>query len=196
MAAYLVTPAAQGGTQKAKAMVVSAADATNAKAICAAYFGGDNAWSAATATLIDDVLSSAAAALTGFRFGIDVSLAGANVVHVEVTATDTDNTLDEIAALLVTALNATAPIAGAAYNATTQVLKVAETTDALGAHTVTLYCYPPSANDAGGQRRNAESNIPGFWSVTAHEGSSGAALTLTFAVDGYVVPRVVAVIDN
>lgn len=198
MALYLLKPSG-AGTQKAKALAVSAANEAGAKAAASAYFGGDSAWSGATVTALADVASNADDALLGYRFGIIVKDAdGEDVAVVEVVGTATDDNIDEIAALLVAALLAVpdTPFAGAAYNSSTQALTVATGAggDDLGDHSVIPYVYGPAVNDDGGQRRNEDVNLPGFMTVAAHEGAATDPLTITMAADTFVVPRVVAVV--
>lgn len=92
-------------------------------------------------------------------------------------------TIDSIATLMVTALNADAQIAGAAYNAGTQVLTVAETTDGLGDKTVLVEFKPPAATYADPQ------HVAGFIASKVHQGAAGNALSVTFAADSYVLPK-------
>lgn len=184
--AYLVSIGGQveGRTLRngVDSVVVYANDATNAKAIAEASFGyvAPAVWAAATATLV-----AGGADLTGWNFRVRVIKVSDGTTTVDVTYTGvTSDTFDLVGAALVTALNATAPIAGAAYNSSTQVLKVAETTDNLGDHQLVYTFSPPGANQ--------NVHIPGF--VTAHVdlGASGDALTLTLAADGYTIPAVIA----
>jgi hypothetical protein len=190
MAIYFVQRAADPGMKTTEALIVSAADATNAKRICRAYSsaaGDAVAWDSATATALADVACNATGALLAWTFNIVVSdTAGAEVANVTVTGAGSDDTIDEIAALLVTALNATASIAGAAYNSTSQVLTIAETTDGIGDHTVVLTFRPPSTNLG-----YLNCHVPGLIAAgPTHEGASGAALAMTFAADAYVRPTV------
>jgi len=186
-------PATAPGPHKAKALIVSAADATNAKEICKAYWDGDSspAWDAATATLCADVAASADDALVGWRFRIVVtSPAGAIVADVEKTADATDDNIDEIGTALATLLNATASIANAAYVTATQVLTIATGSggDDLGDHTVDIYIRPPATNDGADN-----CNVPGFIaSGPTHEGAATDPLNVTFAADSYVVPTILA----
>lgn len=191
MALYLVT-ADTGSAAKTRfrggdAMIVSAADATDAQAIVNAMFSGDSAWSDATYTVIADVTQATANGLVGWVFTI--TIATATPIVVSATGTATNDTIDEIAALLVTALNATA-INGAAYNAGTQVLTIAETTDALGDKAVTVTATPPVATYPGAVP------VAGMIGTIVDEGIAGAALTVAFKADTYVVPRVLAVVKS
>lgn len=163
--------------------VVWANDATDAKAIAEATFAYDQpaVWANATATAV-----AAATNMLGWHLHVKVTdnATGLAVVDVTVVGAGSDDTIDEIAALAVTALNATAPIAGAAYNSSTQVLKVAETTDGLGDNFLTVEWYP-----AGAAQNVA---IPGFLVSKVDGGAAGDALTATFPADAYTVPAVIA----
>lgn len=136
----------------------------------------------------DTVVATAIAAATnwaGWTAHVQVvhPTTGATVVDVSVEAVDT---LDNLGAALVTALNATAPIAGAAYNSSTQTLKVAETTDNLGAHYLYFDLIPP------GKTKAVNSSL----STKTHHGSAGAALSQVFAADAYAVPKVTATLKG
>jgi len=141
----------------------------------------DAAWAGATATLLAD-----AGDLAGWRCKINISLAGSTVEEVTVTGVTVAD-FDSIAALLVTALNATASIAGAAY--ATPVLTVAETTDSLGDHTITVELLPPLTGWS-----DTTIAFPDFRTTIVHEGASGAALKATL-ID-VVTPAVLAQVRN
>lgn len=181
--AFLVTLPASATAKVLKdgydSILVYADDAADAKAMAKAVTDGDAdaQWDGATTTAL-----VAAANLVGWRFRV-VIFDSDPVVDVEVVGAGTDDTIDEIAALLVIALNATAPIAGAAYNSTSQVLTIAETTDSLGDKKVAVEVYPPAS--VGGRIP-----IPGFVDSVTDEGSAGAALSCTFAADAYPVPSI------
>lgn len=195
MAAYLVELASgHAGSKKADVFVVSANSTTDAKAMAKSRYSGvaEEAWDSATVTDIANVTGATDNALTGFRFGILVNdPAGAAVADVSYTATNTNDTIDLVAAQLVILLNATADIANAAYNSTTQVLTVASGSggDDLGDHTVIATVYPPVLSDTSGAQENRDVNIPGFIASQVHEGSASAALTVTYAADSYVLPK-------
>lgn len=192
MALYLVTSdtgsAAKTRYRGGDAMVVSAADATDAKAIVNAMFQGDSSWSDATVTAIADVTQATANGLVGWVF--TVTIATATPKMFTVTGDATTDTIDEVAAALVVLLNADDDIAGAAYNAGTQVLTIAETTDGLGDKAVTVTATPPVASYPGAIP------VPGMIGTIVDEGAAGAALTVTFKADTYVVPRVLAVVKS
>lgn len=163
-----------------KGAVVVAEDSADAKAMLKAMHAGDvdAGWDNATYTAM-----AAGADLDGWSLRIVVtSPAGVVVADETVTGDSSNKTVDAISALMVTALNATDDIDGAAYNSSTNVLKVAETTDALGDHHVFAELYSPGSNVP----------IPGFIGTITDEGSSGSALTVAMAADSYTVPKVSA----
>lgn len=183
-AAYIVTlPLTEGGKtlrHDTNMVVVYADDADAAKAAAAAVFGGDAAWSGATATAI------AVGDYDGWTLRIRLADPDKGpsdpdyyVVDVSVVGTSTDNTIDELAALAVTALNATTPLAGAAYNSTTQVLTVAETTDVLGDHILSVEFTHP----------NYELPIAALVGTIVDEGAGSAAVTVTLKADAYGPPK-------
>lgn len=132
-AAYLVTLPSEGGQtliNGVNAIVVYADSDTAAKEAAACRFNGDSKWSGATATAI------AIGDYNGWTMRVKL-FAPADlrnpVLNVAVTGDGTNNTIDEVAALMVTALNATALLSAAAYDATGQVLTVVDaSTDAYG----------------------------------------------------------------
>lgn len=151
----------------ANSMVVWAEDATDAKAIAAARFGGEgNPWSEATATAV-----VAPADLTGYRFRVLITDNVTKAVVADVTHTGVaSDTVDLVGDALVVLLNATTPIAGAAYSSATNVLTIAETTDGLGDNLVNVYAYGPVAT-------YQDESVSAFWSTIVDEGVSGAALS-------------------
>lgn len=177
MPAYLVTlDRSKGGRTLAKgadAMVVFATDATAALQACSAQFDGDGrAW-------LDDGTATAIVAGTtwiGWLFTIRLS-GGITVSQLGIDASS--DTIDEIAALLVTALNATA-IDNASYNSTTNVLTVAGAADNLGAQKLFVEITPPGA----------KSPMPALVGTIVDGGVAGAAITVVLPADAYVIPSV------
>lgn len=176
MSFYIVQPnpgkgAALPTTQDgAEAYVVNADSETSAKEIVKAsgQYPSDAAVDAATVTLLADP-----ADLAGFRLRIHIynPTTLASVEDVTVTGV-TVATIDTIGALAVTALNATDSIAGAAYDPGTNVLTIAETTDALGNMACEVEFLPPSTvNDPTVPIAAAVGTI-------TDEGAAGAALTV------------------
>jgi len=167
--------------------VVFAADAADARAMASSKYGqdGDPQWVNSTVTQV-----AADADLENWRMRCQVAApAGeANVADVTVVGLASAD-MDDLGALLQTALNATASIAGALYTSATQVLIVAVGSggDDLGDHTVVLELLPPAAEHTGAVA------VPGGVVSITHEGVSTADLTATLAADAYVVPNLVAV---
>lgn len=160
----------------ADSMIVQAASATEAKEIAAAKFDGDGGiWAGATVTEM-----ASTADWEGWTFRIVVNTATPKVFTY--TGTSTNDTIDEIAAALVTLINADADIAGAAYNTTTQVLKVAETSDGLGAAQLEVTITPP-----GGF-----SGVASLVGTIVDGGEASAALSVVLPADEVVPPVVLA----
>lgn len=185
--AFLVTLPTDKSGQTIKAggntFLCWAFDSADALELAADVQDGDiNApWADATATPI-----VAPASLVGWRFNIKVIDPDFDVdamaewdgvdpvptdIVAEVTHTATAQTIDQVGDALVVLLNATAAIAGAAYNSGTNVLTIAETTDALGDHQVEIRVYPPAA-DVVKIVDHTE-----FYSTVVDEGAGGAALS-------------------
>jgi hypothetical protein len=187
MPAYLVQlPREKSGynlTHGADAMVVFAANADTAKQMAAAKYDSDGAaWiNDATAT---EIVAGAnwvgwtfrVAILGGFGAGSDEPRA------VSVVGDATNDTIDEIAAALVVALNALDGIANASYNGTTNVLTIAAIADGLGDQEVAVDITPP----------NGKSSIAALVGTIVDGGIAGAALTVALPADGAVVPSVLA----
>lgn len=161
-------------------MIIVAESAADAKAIANSKSQNDanGAWSNATATEL-----AAGVDLEGWKLNVRVvdNVTREDVVNVTVTGA-ASATFDSIGALAVTALNATTPIAGAAYASNT--LKVAETTDGLGDNSLYVTFTPPPASNEN------PTTIPGFLGAIVHEGASGDALTVAFAADAYTIPKI------
>lgn len=192
MAFYYVTlPEGQGGGRKADAMIVSAADSTDAIAIAASQYSGDTGgWSGATATLLADVASNADDALVGWKFLITIGTpAGVTLEKVSFTGTAAVDTIDKIAAQLVILLDATDSIAASDY--TGQLLTVSQTADDIGDHTLLVVVTPPITTDDGSERKGGGVvPIVGYVDTIVHEGSASDDLSVEFPVDAYVRPTV------
>lgn len=192
MPAYLITLDRENSgyghlNNGADAMVVFAASATAAKEIAAAKYDGDGAAWATEATATEIVQD---ADFNGWAFKVEIlggfGAGNADPASVEVTGDATTNTIDEIGAALVTALNALTGIAGAAYNATSNTLTIAETTDGLGDQAVQVTITPP----------NGKSGIPSLVGAITDEGASGAALSVVLPADAAVIPIVTAAVKQ
>ena len=175
-----VETAAKNLVNGVDALVVFAHDSTDAKAIAKAMFGGDAnaAWAGATVTAI-----AAAADFEGWRLRVRVSATQHGVAsafdHTSVGLAGA--AVADIAALMVTALNAT-HIDGAAFAGST--LKIAETTDGVGDSTVAVFFYPPLA------QCKRDVSITDFITNLVHEGVAGAALTVDLNTS-FIAPSIV-----
>jgi len=159
--------------------IVVAESAAEAKLTMKAHLGlpSDEAWAGSTVTAITEGVD-----LIGWRAKITISdTVGALVESVTVTAVSGDD-FDDIGGDLVTALNATSSIAGAAY--ATPALTIAETTDTLGDHTVTVEFLPPITG-----WDDPTVDFPAFYDTLVHEGAGGAALSVN--LNDVVTPQVV-----
>lgn len=187
MPAYLVTldRTKSGHTlvQGADAMVIFAASATAAKQAAAAKFEGDGlAWlNDSTATEI-----VAGTDWQGWTFRVAIlggfGTGGDEPRTVAVVGDATDNTVDEIAAALVTALNALDGIANAAYNATTNTLTVAAAADALGDQKLEVSIIPPGGS----------ASVASLVGAITDGGVAAADLTVVLPADNAVIPNVLA----
>lgn len=191
MPAYLVTLDRNKSGHQLRgggdAMVVFAANTTAAKEICAAKYPSDGlAW--ANDSTVTGI--TAASDFNGWALRVFIQsglgAGGDESGEFIVTGDATNNTIDEVAALMVTALNAHADIAGAAYNATSNTLTIAGTTDGLGDQTVEVSLTPP-----GG-----ESAVPSLIGTITDGGASGDALTVVLPADAAVIPVVLAVVKQ
>lgn len=158
----------------ADAMVVFAADAASAKQAAAALYDGDGAvWTGSDASVTE---IKAATDFAGWTF--KVAVLSNPPTKVQAVGDATNNTADKIAALLVTALNATAAIAAASYDAATNTLTVAGAADALGDQSLQVQLIPPAG----------VSSIDGLLGAITDGGASGDALTVVLPADNAVIP--------
>jgi hypothetical protein len=178
MAAYRVTKPVGAVGQSyggSDGMVVFAENATDAKAIAKAQHAGgdsDSAWDGAVVTELVERTD-----LETFVFRILIE-DGATIVSENIHTGIAADEIDELGDAMVILLNATAEIAAASYNDTTNVLTIAETTDAIGDHTATVTI---SKNGT---------EIPGLVGAVTDEGAGGAALSVQLATDAVAMPRV------
>lgn len=185
--AFIVTVgdayAALGDRNKVRGAVVFAEVAADAKDVLKARFGGDldALWENATVTAM-----AAAANMLGWKLQVIVThpTTAVEIYNVTVTGAGADDTVDELAALMVTALEA---VGGAdltpSYNAGTNVLTVAAIADDIGDHQLTVRMFSPLSTAVA---------IPGFVGTIVDAGASGAVLTAALAADAYTVPAVAA----
>jgi hypothetical protein len=166
-----------GSRDNVMGAVVVAESSADAKALLKSLHGDavDAGWDNATYTAM-----AAGADLAGWTARAVVHEVDGTVAA-DVTVTGAASaTVDSIAALLVTALNATTAISNAAYNTSTNVLTVAGTSDAMGDGHFYLAFSPPGSTTA----------VPGFVGSHTEGGSNGAALSAPLAADSYTVPKV------
>ena len=164
-------------------MVTFAASATAAKQAAAAKFEGDGlAWlNDSTATEI-----VAGTDWQGWTFRVAIlggfGTGGDEPRTVAVVGDATDNTVDEIAAALVTALNGLDGIANAAYNATSNILTVAAAADALGNQKLEVSIIPPGGS----------ASIASLVGAITDGGVAAADLAVVLPADNAVIPNVLA----
>ena len=158
--------------------IVVAESAAEAKLVMKAHLGlpSDAAWASAVVTAITEDTD-----LEYWRAKITVYDTGGAVVETVTVVADSADDFDAIGDDLVIALNATTSIAGAAY--ATPALTIAETTDALGDHTVVIEFLPPTTWD------DPTISFDTFWDTLVHEGAGGAALSVS--LNDVVLPQVV-----
>lgn len=189
------------GPQVYESMIISAQTSADAAKIADAYSGRDGGgWKAANATQpsVANVALSAATAFEGWKFRVvlyDPAIVNAADPDASVAADVTVEgpagaaSLDQMGALLVTALNATSAIANASYaSGSPDVLTVAGAADGLGDHAVLFYAWP-AALEGGSDGVNFE---PSLVASYVDEGAGGDAVTITFVADTVLAPRVVA----
>lgn len=152
------------------ALIVSAE--TSAEALLAAkaalHMPSDAAWASAT-----PVLLAHDADLEGWRMRVHVTdpADDSTVVDVTVTATSAD-TFDEIAALMVIALNATTPIGAAAYSTPNLIIADGGGVDDLGDMAVAVSFLPPITWS------DPTIDFDEFYDTIVDEGASNADLTV------------------
>lgn len=176
----------------ADAMVLFAADGTAAKQMAAAQYPGDGAAWINDSTATEVVAGSnwigwtfKVRILSGLAAGAGVNADGSAEISLTATGAAQD-TMDEIAAVLVTRLNALPTIANAAYNSTTNTLTVAGTADNLGDKQIEVEIIPPSG----------ESPVAALVGTVTDGGSAGAALTVVLPADAAVIPAVLAAVKQ
>lgn len=169
----------------ANAVVVFADDAAEAKLVAKAAlkFDANGPWANATVTEIAAPTDWADPHIWNFQIIVNNPTTAAELYNVTVQADATNNTVDEIAALLVTALEAAGGAAlTPSYVGATNVLTIAAIADNIGDHQVVVKSWPtlPEGDDS--------QNIPSgaFFGVIVDGGIAGAVLTVTLAADGTV----------
>lgn len=186
MPAYQVTLSDQSVVNTYDGMrnfTVFATTAAQARESVRTQFGNDyltaEIMAAATVTELAAATDWAVPNLWNFQIRF-TAVNGTVRANVTVQSSAADNTVDEIAALLVTALNATI-LDNAAYNSTTQVLTVSTIGDAFGDHSIEVWAWP-----VNGARQDGASGS--FFGAIVHRGITGAATQVTLAADAAVPP--------
>lgn len=186
MPAYLVTIAADANAQliEGKRNVVLFAEdvaaAREAAAMAYSQYSFDGTvqsqWSAlfAAATVTEIVAGDLEGAVLRVQINdattpVDVSVTGAAAA-----------TIDDICALMVTALNGTAAIAGASYSVG-NLLTCADAADSLGDNTLTVSLTLNGVD------------LQDLIGAITHEGIAGAALTVQMATDAIALPNAVGI---
>lgn len=191
MPAYFVTLDRSSGGRTlindTDAMVVFADSAAQAKEVAHAAVTGDgHAWLSSTTTATEITASTNWA---GWKFEVVVQSGlgaeGDQRGHVAVIGNGTTlDTIDEIGAALVVALNALDGIAGAAYTGATNTLTIADATDALGDQTVQVLISPPGS----------DASVSSLVGTITHEGDAADTLAVVLPADNAVVPAVAALV--
>lgn len=185
MTVYALTgPTTSGHTiiRGAKNAIVHAPSEAVAKRIAGYHVAGMNPAYYEDSSAVAAVVQKATNWLGWTLYAKIVDTNGAILAEASVLAAGSNDTIDEIAAAFVTAINATAAVSNASYNSSTNVLSVAGTSDNLGAKRLFVNMIPPG-------KTKAVNNVLG--SIT-HQGSANAALTVALPADNYAIPAVVA----
>lgn len=184
MAIYLLKNKAAKTVKNTRQLVVAAASAAHARIIAGAYFSGDGSWAEAEATTLASGTLDDASTMTGFIWKLTISGGAAQTVDpltVSVTGAAAAD-LDAVAAQIVTALNAAADIANAAYAAPN--LTISSIADGIGDATVQVEVYKDSVS---------KTNLAALYTgAITHEGIAAAALVLALVADTTVTPAVLA----
>lgn len=180
MPAYKVIKAAGSVGQSyggSDGMTVFAENAADAKSIAKAqHAGGDSdvAWDGATVTEMVEAVD-----LLDFVFNILIE-DGATIVSDNTHVGIASDEIDDLAAAMVILLNATAEIANASYNSSTNILTVATGSggDDIGDHTITVTV-----------KKNGQA-IAALVGAIVHEQTSTDVLTVQLGTDAVAMPRV------
>jgi hypothetical protein len=159
--------------------VVFAADATGAREAVAARFGDDSNsfWNDTNAVNVTELVADAD--LEGWVFAIKLYNTTDRLPAEQVSVTGgAGDAPDDVAAALVTALNATGSIANASYNDTSNTLTVAGAGDGIGDWTFSITAVPPWG----------ETTVDSLFGTLTDEGASGDALTVVMPGDSDTLP--------
>lgn len=183
MALFLLQNLAAISVRATKNLIVAAETAADARIFAATHFNGDSSWADSTATALSEETLDASASMLGYVWKIVISggTQTEDPIVVTTTGTGTDD-LDAIAADLVTALNAHAEIANAAYAAPN--LTIAGVADGMGDASVFITVNPPSGN--------TNADVSFLYGTITHEGIAAAALAVALVADTETKPEVLA----
>lgn len=191
MPAYLVevdpSVSARHLTAGAESHVVFAADASGAREAVAARFGNDvdAFWNDTNAVNVTELVADAD--FENWVFAIKLYNTTDRLPSEEVSVTGgAADAADDIAASLVTALNGTASIGNASYDATGNVLTVAGGADGIGDWTFSITAVPPWGS----------TSVDSLFSSQVDGGASGDALTVTMPGDSATIPFHYAALRN
>ena len=184
MAIYLLENLTAKTVKTTNRLIVGANNAADAKTFAVSHFNGDSSWADATATAIATSTLDASASMLGWVWKISIAGGAAQTVDpidVTYTGAGTDD-LDDVAAELVTLLNAT-EIDNAAYAAPN--LTLSSIADDIGDAEVVVKVTPPSGNT------KTDLNALFVASIT-DGGIAGAALVVALVADTEILPAVLA----
>lgn len=191
MPAYLVEvdPAVSASylTDGAQSHVVFAADASGAREAVAARYGNDvdAFWNDSNAVNVTELVADAD--LEGWTFTIKLYNTTDRLPAEQVSVVGgSGDAPDDVAADLVTALNATGSIANASYNDTSNTLTVAGAGDGIGDWSFSITAVPPWG----------ETTIDSLFGTLTDEGASGDALTVVMPGDSDTLPLHYASLKN
>jgi hypothetical protein len=136
-----------------------------------------------TVDLTAIVYGTAGNSIATTETGTNTSFGGATLSG----GADATDKMSTLASQMRTALNLDDNVAASIFVSSTNVLTVAGTADVLGDHRVFAYVSPPNAEET-------EEGVPGFITSITHNGAAGAALSIDFVADSYVVPKVAALL--
>lgn len=190
-------------TPTAGQVLIGAADTDSAANLAAAITGGAGAGTTyATGTTVSPDATAVAASnvvdLTAKTAGtagnaLTLAVTGANLsVGGATFSGGYEAAVSGLAALMVTALNATGVMAHAAYNVATTTLTIASAADNIGNYTASVEVYPPQVDSPSPNGVSVKQGvaIPGYVGTITDGGVAGAALTAVLVADSYTVPTI------
>ena len=179
------------GPRNANLLVVSAGEENDAKAIAKSQFSFDSdaAWDDAFVTPLEDIVISDEDSLAFWRMRVAI-LDSVPVIDLIVEGDLIVDDIDQIAALMVTALNGTSIISNASYDAPSDTLTIAQGVgDGLGDKKILVEILPPASLPG-------PVPIPGYIVSKQDQGVSGDDLKVVFVGDTFVRPTIVAKLND